>query len=211
MHLGKDTVPRRSLKERSRLRRLSVGALLGVAVLAGCGKDIPSGTTTVTRTITSAEPAPTTTQPAPATSELSPPFKVTRKWELPPRKTLKPRIMTEELCAEGFWWDKDGRRRPAVQRNPLILRVDGRCNSPLEIEENGIYKSPKQEGKAPITVVNGEALGVECYTEGQAIQDIRGPSTSSEVWVGVVTREGETGYFPWTNTGFTPLGDTKQC
>jgi hypothetical protein len=131
------------------------------------------------------------------------PFQVTEKFDLPPKVQLSPQPMTAQKCEDDFWTDDDGKRQPAVQKDPLIVRVDGRCNTPLSSDKNGVYATPEQAGRAPIVVVNGEALGVVCVEEdGQLIQDLRGPRSSSTVWLGVVTARGEVGYFPEVNAGY---------
>lgn len=197
-------VEQRSLKEMG-ARKLSAVLLAGCFALAACGDDGDEARPK------SSNQAPAATSEDTATREEQAPFRVTREWSLPVREPLSPRIMTAELCEQGFWEDKDGKRRPPVQEDPLIIRVDGRCNTPLEVEKNGVYNSPRQQGKAPIVVVNGDALGVECYTTGEPIQDIRGPRSSSDVWLGVVTADGKQGLFPETNAGYVDESKLDPC
>lgn len=138
------------------------------------------------------------------------PFEVRQDWSLPRRVTLSPRVLTAELC-QDHWQDKAGSRQPLVQAEPPVVRVDGRCNTPLDSEEVGIYDTPEQAGHAPIVAVNGDALGVECYEAGQPIQDIRGSSSNSNIWLGVVTRTGDTGLIPEVNVGYFDESTIRQC
>ncbi len=135
----------------------------------------------------------------------------TRKWSIPGRVVPAPRFMTAKACEDNFWEDRAGKRQPTVQQKPLIVRVDGRCNTPLHSEEVGVYPSPAQVGQPAFTEVNGDALGVECSIPGEPIQDIRGPSSSSTVWYRVIDAAGRTGDIPATNVGYPNTSDIGQC
>ncbi len=187
------------------IRKLSTVLLAAGLAIAGCGSDNKGGSERKDSTQTTA------VNNGDSKDAKKAPFPVTHQWSLPERELFAPRIMTAGLCQEDFWQDEDGKRRPPVQADPLIIRVDGRCNTPLDVEENGVYNSPQQQGRAPIVVRNGDALGVECYTTGQAIQDIRGPRTSSNVWLGVITADGKQGFFPETNAGYVDENKLPQC
>jgi hypothetical protein len=120
-------------------------------------------------------------------------------------------IMTEEGCHNDFWLDEPGNRAPLVQADPPIVTTDGRCNTPLNSEVNGIYSTPAQTGSAPVKTTNGEPLGVECWTLGQDIQDIRGSHSASDVWLAVIKASGEKGFFPEVNAGFFDETTVRQC
>lgn len=162
------------------------------------------------------EPAATTDQTG--TAAPSTPYPVRHEWDLPPREVLSPRTMTEEGCYEKWWRDEEGARRPLVQEDPPIARVDGRCNTPLPDEVVGIYPQPRQEGEPTVAVVNGDALGIECATTvdaqgdpAQYIQDIRGPIHGSRVWLGVVTADGKVGLIPEVNKGYADETRYRKC
>jgi hypothetical protein len=111
--------------------------------------------------------------------------------------------MTADECYADWWNDVDGQRQPLLGGTPPEVRVDGRCNTPLNDNTVGVYNQPRQVGRAAIVAHNGDEFYFDCYTHGQAIQDIRGPTSASDVWIGVTTDEGKTHkYLPEVNAGY---------
>jgi hypothetical protein len=181
------------------------GALAAVALtLAACG---PNEETKLQAEKGNVDNDSGVTSTAP-TKEL---FSVTHEWDLPDRESLD--AVTKTYCMDSWWLDEEGKRRPAVQADPLTVRVDGRCNVPLNSELVGGYSTPEQTapGTAPVKLHNGDALGVECYVTGQDIQDVRGPSSSSNVWVGAVTTKDERVFVPEVNVGYVNEASLPAC
>ena len=128
---------------------------------------------------------------------------------LPPRTQLDPPMMTEEACYDDFWLDEEGKRAPLVQEDPPVVLIDGRCNYPVTSEVVGIYSEPTQSSELVLRAKNGDAFGVECWTDQgtEPIQDIRGPITRSSVWLVGAIIDQETGdivegMVPEANAGF---------
>lgn len=168
---------------------------VGAAALTGCGSEADGGIGQAESSVASTETTnPSTTQQSPI-----------------PTLEMTPSTMNYELCAQGWWEDEDGKRRPAVQEDPLVISVDGRCNTPFESIQVGMYGQPRQEGPAPIIVENGDLIEPICTTSDQWIQDIRGPAYGSDVWVRGVTEQGETGFIPEVNVGYVDEGAIGQC
>jgi hypothetical protein len=72
-----------------------------------------------------------------------------------------------------------------------------------------VYRTPQQQGKAPIVVLNGDPLGIECFIEGQVISDVR-PGNGSNIWLGVVTANGA-GFIPEANSGYIDEHTLQRC
>lgn len=141
---------------------------------------------------------------------------------LPQRKPLEPRFMSVEQCYLDFWKDEDGSRQPVVGPFEIpegfvtpehpVVRVDGRCNSPLDNEQVGLYEGPSQDSDLVVVATNGDALYLSCYVDGgQPIQDIRGPSSRSDVWFQVVASGGVNAYVPSTNIGYPSTSAMASC
>jgi hypothetical protein len=136
-------------------------------------------------------------------------FEVTHEWDLPGHEKLEE--VSQTTCYNDFWTDEEGKRRPAVQTDPLIVRVEGRCNTPLNSELVGGYYTAEQRGSAPVKLRNGDALGAECRINGQDIMDIRGAASSSRVWLGAVTASGAQVFVPEVNVGYVDEGSLAPC
>ncbi|MGB4759364.1 MAG: hypothetical protein WBP26_04905 [Candidatus Saccharimonadales bacterium] len=141
---------------------------------------------------------------------------------LPQREALNPRFMSVEQCYLDFWKDEDGSRQPVVGPSEIpegfvtpehpVVRVDGRCNTPLDNEQVGLYEGPSQDSDLVMAAINGDALYLSCYVEdGQPIQDVRGPVSSSDVWFEVVASGGVKAYAPSTNIGYPSLAGMAAC
>src|SRR4051794_31131231 len=100
---------------------LGGGALFGL----GCGEGSPEPTSDQAKT-----PAPKAARP----------FKTTHDWSLPKRVILSPRFKQSADECQDWWEDRSGKRRPVTSKDPLIVRADGRCNTPLDSESIGIYE-----------------------------------------------------------------------
>lgn len=141
---------------------------------------------------------------------------------LPPRIALEPRFMSAEQCYLDFWKDEDGSRRPALGPSEIpegfvtpehpVVRVDGRCNSPLDNEQVGMYEEPSQNSDLAAAVTNGDALYLSCYVDdGQPIQDVRGSSSRSDVWFLAVASGGVRAYIPSANIGYPSTSAMAPC
>jgi hypothetical protein len=198
---------RKRLVERASVKAATLLVAGGLAVTA-CGKgrgDTDAGSTVAADTTAMSS----TQQDRPLQINE---VEIKHDWsKLPAPIQLTPSIMTEAGCYNDFWLDESGKRAPLVQADPPVVTTDGRCNTPLNSPVNGIYFEPAQVGPAPIKTNNGDSLGVECWTPGQVIQDIRGPHSASDVWLAVVNADGQAGFFPKVNAGFFDETAVPQC
>lgn len=178
---------RRGLRPKA-LALLSSGAL----ILAGCG-DSKTHTVTVTKS-----PAPELAQPS---------FKYSGHLRLPKRVIFSPREETPEGCSTSFYTSTHP--EAPVREKPIeIVRVDGRCNSPLDSETVGVYPQPSQNGRPVFDLLNGDAVGVICSTKGEYIQDVNADGTAK--WLAVVTARGD-GFMPDTNAAFVSTPGVGNC
>jgi len=170
-------------------RAYLLAGAVGVVSVAGCGED--SSPQVASSSVERSASVPS------ASGSLQLPEGIVS------HKNLHPQTMPNEEACQTFWIDLDGKRRPLVQLDPVVVRVDGRCNTPLNDPRVGVYPAPAQEpGTASFVATNGDALAVDCYTTGQSIQDLRGPSSASEIWLHVANVKGEEGFVPEVNVGF---------
>lgn len=152
------------------------------------------------------------------------PFDITQDWSILqdiPKGDVT--IKTYEQCtstdpkldpAQGPWTDAEGQREPAANENPFIVYADGSCNDPVTEDYIGGYNTPQQIGPAPVVLHNGDPIGVECVSGGDPIQDVRGPRSSSDAWIGgVVLQDGELKwtFVPETNAGYVDEDAFPKC
>lgn len=172
----------------------------GAIMLTGCGSQ------------TKSQPKRTIGTPG-----ADPSFKFNGPLNLPKRAILSPRKETPESCSTSFF-TPDHPAMP-VSTDPKdgeeIVRVDGRCNTPLSSEEVGVYDSTSQKDQSgrPIppsfNLLNGDAVAVICTTtQGEPISDFNGDV--SKEWLGIVAAKGE-GFMPDTNAAFVPTPDVPSC
>lgn len=196
----KETVIRLTKELRKRPVTSATTGLVGLAALTGCGN---GETKTVTETVPVA-PAPAKDR-APA---LPKGVTISFPDNVQPHVNLRPATMKgpkgDGAPCEQFWQDEDKKRRPLVQDDPVVVRVDGRCNVPLDDPHVGVYNTPSQESPSKPTFIaqNGDALAVDHYTTGQWVQDIRGGVSGSDVWLAVINSAGEEGFVPEVNVGY---------
>ncbi|MDB5161035.1 MAG: hypothetical protein JWO96_415 [Candidatus Saccharibacteria bacterium] len=131
--------------------------------------------------------------------------------KLPPSINAQ-RFMTADECKQAFWHDRPGERQPLVKVDGQEeVVVDGRCNSPLDSPKVALYNGPAQEGQPEYVAMNGDSLLLRCYTLGQVIHDVRGQSSTSDVWLEVGLPEQKVGYIPEVNVGYVDESKLKHC
>jgi hypothetical protein len=116
-------------------------------------------------------------------------------------------------------WSK-AHPQPLASEHPVKMRVDSRCNNDASENKNnfsapaGVFSKPRFEHQYRIGAVpNGEVVAADCYApQGDVIQDSRGGSTASPVWV-KIHRLGQklTGFIPDVNMGFSPVDKLPTC
>lgn len=191
--------------QRQQASAVILASTAAAMLVSGCSSNSSESTAS-----TSAAPA---TSSAPAAL-----FKLTHDWSF--LASLHPKTITmkteDDCLTKPFWEDEDGKREPMVQADPPVVTVDSSCNSPLTSAISGMYYTAAQIGPAPIKVHNGDPMGIECVetTDGEPIQDVRGPSSSSATWLGgVVFQDGQIklGFYPETNAGYVDESKLAPC
>lgn len=165
----------------NRLAAIGLTGMLAVSCAAGGAQEsVPQEVPAVSQGDTG--------RPADAAAS-GPQFEVTQDWAsiLPTITAPEIAMKTVDECYDKTERDEDGRRAPLANENPPVAVVDGSCNYPVTETFVGVYPQPEQITGTGVRLYNGDLVGLECVTEGQPVQDERGPVSSSNRWFGTVS------------------------